>query len=399
MMKKQTSLKLLLLVAIFFGGLNMGVAQEGYKFTDVKRLPVTSVKDQNRSGTCWSFSGLSFIEAEMIRIGKQNPPDLSTMFVVRNCYLDKAVKYVRLHGNLNFAGGGAFHDIIYVWKNYGLVPNEAYPGLNYGEDNHVHGEIDALLLNYVKAVVRNPNRKLSTAWKSGFNSLLNTYFGAYPDKFSYKGKDYTPKQFAKDVVGLNPDDYVSVTSYTHHPFYEKFILEIPDNWLWGSAYNVKLDEFQQIIDYSLEHGYAVAWGTDVSEKGFSHRNGVAIVPDEDKADMSNSERLRWEKLTKKEKNALLYSFDKPVKEKQITQEMRQEAFDNYKTTDDHGMLIMGIAKDQNGKKYYIVKNSWNTNNKYGGYLYASEAFVLFKTMNVMVNKNGIPPALRKKLGL
>ncbi len=398
-MKKQTRLSLIVLVAFLFGGLNMGFSQDGYKFTDIKRLPVTSVKDQNRSGTCWSFSGLSFIEAEMIRIGKTNPPDLSTMFVVRNCYFDKAVKYVRLHGNLNLGGGGAFHDIIHVWKHYGLVPNEAYPGLNYGEDNHVHGELDEVFLNYAKSVVKNRNRKLSTAWKPGFKSLLDAYFGAYPDKFSYKGKNYTPKEFAKDVVGLNPDDYVGITSYTHHPFYEKFILEIPDNWLWGWVYNVKLEEFKQIIDYSLEHGYTVAWGTDVSEKGFSYRNGVAVVPGKDKADMSNSERSRWEKMTKAEKNKLLYSFDKPIDEKQITQEMRQEAFDNYQTTDDHGMLIIGTAKDQNGKKYYIVKNSWNKSNKYDGYLYASEAFVLYKTMNVMVNKNGIPPALRKKLKL
>ncbi len=397
-MKKRTIFKLIILVAIILGNKNLGFSQ-GYQFTDVKRLPVTSVKDQNRSGTCWSFSGLAFLEAEMIRLGKKNPPDLSTMFVVRNCYFDKAVKYVRLHGKLNLGGGGAFHDVIYVLKNYGLVPDEAYPGLNYGEDNHVHGEIDELLLNYASSIVKNKNKKLSTAWKKGFNSLLNLYFGDYPENFKYNGKSYTPKSFAKEVTGLNPDDYVGITSFTHHDFYTKFILEIPDNWLWGENYNVKINELAEIIDYSLEKGYAVAWASDVSEKGFSYRNGVAVVPGKDLADMSNSERSRWEKMTEKEKNKLLYSFDKPVEEKTITQEMRQIAFDNYQTTDDHGMLIMGTAKDQNGKKYYIVKNSWDESNKYGGYLYASKAFVLYKTTNIMVNKNAIPPALRKKLGL
>lgn len=389
----------IMLLAIVLSSITLVKAQEGYKFTDIKRLPVTSIKNQNRSGTCWSFSGLAFLEAEMIRMGKKNVPDLSTMFVVRNCYMDKAVKYVRLQGNLNFGGGGAFHDVIYVLKKYGLVPNQAYTGLNYGEDNHVHGELDNVFASYCNAVIKNKNKKLSTAWKTGFNSLLDAYFGAYPTNFKYEGKSYTPKTFAKEITGLKADDYVEISSFTHHPFYEKFILEIPDNWLWNNVYNVKINDLTQIIDYSIEHGYTVAWATDVSEKGFSYRNGVAVVPGKDIADMSNSERSRWEKMNKKEKEALLYSFDKPADEKKITQEMRQEAFDNYQTTDDHGMLIIGTAKDQNGKKYYIIKNSWAASNKYEGYMYASEAFVLYKTTDIMVNKNGIPPAIKSKLGL
>ncbi|MEN8120360.1 MAG: C1 family peptidase [Bacteroidota bacterium] len=387
---------LLALITFLFSSLNI-VAQEGYKFTDIKKLPVTSVKDQHRSGTCWSFSGLAFLEAEMIRMGKKDVANLSEMFVVRNCYYDKGIKHVRLHGALNFGGGGAFHDVTYVLKNYGLVPEEVYTGLQYGENNHVHGEIDKLLKDYVEGVINNKNKKLSTAWKTGFSGILDAYLGKQVTKFTYKGKEYTPKSFAKEVTGLNADDYVTISSFNHHSYYQPFILEIPDNWLWGEAYNLPMQEMLKVIDYSLENGYTVAWATDVSEKGFSYRNGVAIVPGKDIKEMSDSERSKWEKLSKKEKEAALYSFDNPIEEKTITQEMRQVAFDNYQTTDDHGMLIIGTAKDQTGKKYYIIKNSWNTGNKYKGYLYASEAFVLYKTTNIMVNKNAVPRDIKKKL--
>jgi len=395
---KTKYIYLLSVILFLFSSLSIN-AQDGYQFTDIKRLADTPVKDQYRSGTCWSFSGIAFLEAEMLRMGKKDVPDLSEMFVVRNCYYDKGIKHVRLHGALNFGGGGAFHDVTYVLKNYGLVPEEAYTGLQYGEDNHVHGEIDELLKDYVEGVIKNKNKKLSTAWKTGFNGILDAYFGKQITKFTYKGKEYTPKSFTKEVTGLNADNYVTISSFTHHPFYEPFILEIPDNWLWGEAYNLPMQEMMKVIDNSLENGYTVAWATDVSEKGFSHRNGVAIVPGKDLKEMSDTERSKWEKLSKKEKNAALYSFDKPVEEKKITQEMRQEAFDNYQTTDDHGMLIIGTAKDQTGKKYYIIKNSWAASNQFGGYLYASEAFILYKTTNIMVNKNAIPKDIKKKLNL
>jgi len=373
--------------------------EEGYHFTTVKELPHTSVKDQYRSGTCWAFSGLSFLESEMLRMGKPKV-NLSEMFVVYHCYIDKAIKTVRLHGNLNFGPGGAFHDVTYVLKNYGIVPEDVYTGLNYGEKKHVHGEMDDVLKGIVDAVIENKNKKLSTAWEESVTGTLDAYLGDLPTKFEYKGKDYTPKTFANEYCGLNPDDYVEITSFTHHPFYSKFKLEVPDNWEWDEVYNVPLDEMMKIIDNSLNNGYTVAWAADVSEKGFStSKKGIAVVPDADVKDMTNSELSKWEKLTDKQKNKELYKLDKPGKEKHITQEMRQEAFDDWQTTDDHGMHIIGLAKDQNGTMYYKVKNSWGDYNAWDGYFYASKPYVRYKTTCIMVNKNAIPKAIREKLGL
>lgn len=369
---------------------------EGYKFEPIVDLPATPVKDQFRSGTCWSFSGISFLESEMLRIGKK-PVDLSEMFVVRHCYADKGVKYVRLHGALNFGAGGAFHDVIYVMANYGMVPEEAYKGLNYGEAGHVHGELDGILKAYVDGVVKNPNKKLSTAWKQGYDAVIDTYLGAEPTSFTVDGKTHNPKSYVKEVMGLNADDYVQLSSYTHHPFYTTFPIEIPDNWLWGQVYNLPIDELMQVFQYSLKEGYTIGWATDVSERGFSHGNGVAVMPLTNEKEMSGSERSRWEGLSREQR--MSYGINSPAEEVNVTQEMRQEAFDNYLTTDDHGMHITGMVKDQNGKIYYKVKNSWNVDNKYQGYLYASEPFVKFKTMSIMVHKNAIPKEIRKKLGL
>jgi len=371
---------------------------EGYQFEDIYDLEATSVKDQHRSGTCWSFSGLSFLESEMIRLGKE-PADLSEMFIVRHCYADKAEKYVRLHGHLNFGPGGAFQDVIYVLKNYGIVPEQACSGLCYGEESHVHGEMDEVLKQYVDGVIKNKNKKLSPAWKEGFNGILNAYLGELPETFEVDGKSYTAQSYAKEVTGLNADDYIQVSSYSHHPFYSQFVIEVPDNWLWGKVYNVTLDDLMAIMENSLETGYTVGWASDVSEKGFSHTNGVAIVPETNTKEMSGSERSRWETMSRTERNKALYSFDKPVEEKVITQEIRQEAYDNYQTTDDHGMHITGMSKDQNGTKYFKVKNSWNTNNKYDGYFYASESFFKYKTMSIMIHKDALTKELKKKLGI
>lgn len=369
-----------------------------YVFTTIKDLPATSVKDQHRSGTCWSFSGISFVESEILRKGGPEL-DLSEMYVVRNCYAYKAERFVRMHGEINFAAGGAFYDVFWVLNNFGLVPEEAYTGLNYGEDQHVHGELDNVLKSFVTAVEQNKNRKLSTAWMSAVNGILDAYFGSIPEEVSFDSKVMSINDFNNKVIDVNAEDYISITSYTHHPFYETFILEIPDNWLWSESYNVPLDELAEICKSAVENGYTIAWGGDVSEKGFSHKNGLAIVPDGVSKVMTDSERSRWESMPQEDKDKELYKFDAPVVEKEITQEMRQEQFDNFQTTDDHGMHITGMVKDQNGSIYYKVKNSWNTDNKYDGFLYMSEPYVKLKTMNIIVHKDAVPKHIRKKLKL
>lgn len=367
-----------------------------YEFTTVKELPITPIKNQNRSSTCWSFSALSFMESELLRVGK-GEHHLSEMFIVSNAYMDKADKYVRTSGNINFAPGSSFGDVLTVWKNYGIVPNEVMSGLNYGEEIHVHNEFDAVLSGYVKALLRNPNGKYSTAWKRGFKAILDEYLGETPEKFNYRGKEYTPKSFAAELA-LNPDDYVSVTSYTHHPFYTKFALEIPDNWRWDRSYNLPIDEFMQIFDYAINNGYTIMWGSDVSEKGFTRR-GVAIVAETDVTNLSGSDQARWLGVSTRELADKMNSLEEIVQEKEITQQDRQIAFDNGQTTDDHGMHIYGIAKDQNGTKYYIVKNSWGETGDFKGIWYVSETYVKYKTMNIVVHKNSIPKELRVKLGI
>lgn len=372
--------------------------EKGYVFTEVFSVENTSVKNQYRSGTCWSFSGLAFVEAELLRTtGKEY--DLSEMFVVSHTYSDKAEKYVRLNGHLNFGAGAEVTDVFRVIKLYGMVPEAACKGLEYGVDKHTHGELDIVLNNYVEAIVKNKNRKLTPVWHDGFDRVLSTYLGELPETFEFDGKEYTPMTFAEST-GFNVDDYVEITSYSHHPYYEQFQMAIPDNWLWASIYNVHLDEMMNTIDNALENGYTIGWGADVSDKGFAWKKGVAIVPAEEKADLSGTEKEKWEALTKKEKNAAMYSFDGPTVEKEITPELRQEHYDNYLVTDDHGMLIVGTATDQDGNKFYKIKNSWGTESHiYDGYFYASEAFVKLQTIGIAVHKDAIPKKVAKKMGL
>ncbi|MBR5204554.1 MAG: aminopeptidase [Bacteroidaceae bacterium] len=373
-------------------------AKEGFEFTVVKENPITSIKNQNRAGTCWSYSGLAFIESELLRMGK-GEHDLAEMFIVHNTYLDRADKAVRTHGDISFSQGGSFYDVLFAMKNYGLVPEtEMLPGVMYGETLSNHNELSAVSDAVVAAIAKqsklqkNANNEL--LWKKAIQAVHDIYLGARPEKFTYNGKEYTPKSFAESL-GLNADDYVSLTSYTHHPFYSSFVLEIQDNWRWSQSYNLPIDELMEVFDNAIMKGYTIAWGSDVSEDGFS-RNGVAVLPDADKAqELSGSDMARWLKMKPEEKKL----NTKPQPQKWCTQEERQAAYDNFETTDDHGMQIYGIAKDQMGNEYYMVKNSWGKSGTYEGIWYASKAFARYKTMNIVVHKDALPKAIAKKLGI
>ncbi len=397
-MKKKILLLALTYAFIFFT--DYATAQisgsTAYKFNVIKELPVTSVKNQSRTSTCWSFSTLSFIESELLRMGK-GMHDLSEMFIVSNSYYDKSEKYIRTGVKINMAPGSSFGDALYVIKHYGIVPEEAMNGLNYGEEIHVHNEMDAALSGYIKAIERNPNGKLSSAWKAGVKGILNAYLGDIPQKFTYQNKEFTPNSFATSL-GVNTDDYVSITSYTHHPFYSSFALEIPDNWRWDSSYNLPIDELVQVVNNSIEKGYTVLWASDVSEKGFT-RKGIAVVPETDTKNMSGSDQERWLGLSRNEIDAKIYSLENVVKEKFVNQEIRQKGYDNLQTTDDHGMHIFGIARENNGDIFYMVKNSWGETGDYKGIWFVSETFLKYKTMNIVVHKNAIPIEIRKKLNL
>lgn len=369
-----------------------------FVFTDEIVIPVTSVKDQNKSGTCWCFSGTSFFENEIRKAGGDSL-DLSEMFTVYHCYLDKADRYVRMYGNANFAAGGSIMDVPYVWRRYGAVPEEVYRGLCYGEDKHVHGELDGELAAIVDVVTKKPNKKISPAWKKAFEGVLEAYLGKLPEKFTYKGKEYTPQSYAASLP-VNPDNYVALTSFTHHPFYEEFVFEVPDNWLWANYMNIPLDELKAVVDNALAMGYTVAWAADVSEGGFKWTDGVALMPKgKNEGDMDGTELSRWVHLSDKDRQNEKYEFKGPVEEIEVTQELRQNMFDSQETTDDHGMEIVGTARDQKGKRYYKVKNSWDTNQKYDGYLYVSEPFFLAKTLNLLVNKKAVPKDIAKKINL
>ncbi len=404
-MKKQL-IVLVMLVASSYAMSQFGYSEpvknaedSEYKLAKVAHLDATPVQSQGYTGTCWSFSALSFFESELIRKGTKNPDLLSEMYVVRKAYESKAEKFIRMDGKINFSQGGAFHDIPYVIRNYGIVPLEVYEGLNYGSDKHNHSELFAVLDGAMQGLLKHSGKAskgLTPAWKDAMNGILDAYLGEDIKEFDFKGKSYTPDSYAK-AIGLNMDEYVSLTSFTNHPQNERCMLAIQDNWAWGESYNVGLDDLMNACEYALREGYTVAWGADVSEKGFSFSNGLAINPvDESTIQVSGKDNQNFSDAgSEKVSNA----FKTPVEEVDVTPEIRQEGYDNKTTTDDHGMHIVGLYKDQNGTKYFLVKNSWGTGNYPEGYLYVSESYFKWKTINIYLHKDGLSKEMRKTLNL
>ncbi|MBQ0023195.1 MAG: aminopeptidase [Prevotellaceae bacterium] len=377
-------------------------AQDSLIFTTVVENPVTSIKNQNNSGTCWSYSSLAFLESEVL---KKHPEmkdiDLCESFLVSKTYVDRADRNIRTHGDASFSQGGSFYDAIYCMKNYGLIPEGImpYPVVEYGDSLYNFTNFFPPMEAYVTAISKSDAKKINPKWRDAVQVMNDLYFGACPEKFTYKGKEYTPKSFVENYLTLDPDDYVSLTSYTHHPFYESFILEIQDNWRWASSYNLPLEELMEVMEYSVKNGWTFAWGADVSEDGFSRRTGknrcVATVPDTKTTAGVGSDQSRW---TGEKAGANISTAD-GAGEKVITQAMRQEGYDNWTTTDDHGMQIYGIAKDQNGKEYFMMKNSWGDYGPYKGFWYVSKPYAAYKTMNIVINKNALPKHIAKKLGI
>ena len=398
--------KTILFVVMAFVALGLSAKKKeksedaGFKFTVVKENPITSVKNQNRAGTCWCYSTLAFIESELLRMGK-GEYDFSEMYIVHNTYLDRADRAVRTHGDVSFSQGGSFYDVLYGMEHFGLVPEEEMrPGVMYGDTLSNHNELTAVSNAVVAAIANGKSRSLQSdnegnmLWKKAIAAVHDIYLGERPEKFTYNGVEYTPATFYEST-GLNASDYVSLTSYTHHPFYSSFVLEIQDNWRWAQSYNLPIDELLEVFENAIMNGYTIAWGSDVSEDGFT-RDGIAVLPDVGKVqELSGSDMAHWLKLSPAEKKLTT----KPQPQKWCTQAERQLAYDNWETTDDHGMLIYGIAKDQEGTRYYMVKNSWGEAGKYKGLWYASEAFVRYKTMNIVVHKDAIPEHIAKKLNL
>lgn len=379
------------------------VDKDSLIFTTIIANPVTSIKNQNSSGTCWSYSSLAFLESEAI---KKHPEmkddlDLCESFLISKTYVDRADKHVRTHGDASFSQGGSFEDALYCMEHYGLIPEGImpYPITAYGDSLFNFGAFFPPMEAYLKSISNSNAKKIyPKAWKAALQTMLDNYFGKCPTEFEYKGKRYTPQSFVKDYLTLDPKDYVSLTSYTHHPYYSTFIIEIQDNWRWAESYNLPMDEFMRVMEEAVKNGWTFAWGADVSEEGFSRRNGknksVAIVPNTKETAGVGSDQARW---TGEKAGAKISESDN-TGEKTITPEMRQEAYDNWETTDDHGMQIYGLAKDQHGKEYFMMKNSWGESGPFKGFWYVSKPYVAYKTMNIVINKNAVPADIRKKLG-
>lgn len=368
-------------------------------FTVIKKNPITSIKDQNRSGTCWDYSTLSYFESEILKAtGKTY--DLCESFVANKTYMDRAIQVVRLHGDCQFAEGGSTYDPLYCLEHYGICPENAmpFPGTLYGDSLNNFGEFFSVMTPYVESVAKSSLKKISSQWKVGLQGILDAYLGKCPEQFTYGGKTYTPKTFAASL-GLDWNNYVSFTSFSHHPFWSQFAVEVQDNWRNPLTWNVPVDDLQKIIDNAIMNGYTIAWGGDVSEDGFT-RKGLAYNVDEKKLEnMKGSDMAHWLKLTPAKKKNIVDSLGVNVPEVVPTQKQRQERFDDWELTDDHGMLIFGIAKDQNGKEYYMVKNSWGKSGDYDGIWYMTKNFIIANTMDFMVNKNAVPKDIRKKCNI
>ena len=399
-MKKFMTLALMAIIAL---GANAekkdSVNKNKPVFTVIKENKITSIKDQNRSGTCWAYSGLGFFETEILKKSGKSV-DLCESFVINKTYMDRAIMAVRMHGDVSFSQGGSCTDVKYCLQNYGICPEDKmpFPGSLYGDSLNNFNEFFSVLTPYVEAVAKSSARKISNQWKVGFQGILDAYLGKCPETFSADGKDYTPQSYAQSL-GLNMDDYVSITSYTHHPVYTAFVLEVQDNWRWEPSYNLPMDEMMRVIDNAVNEGYCVLWGGDVSEEGFT-RSGIALNLDAKALPgLSGSDMAHWLKLTPAKKRDMIDSLGVYAPEAVATQEMRQQAYDSWELTDDHGMLIYGIAKDQTGREYYMVKNSWGETGEYKGIWYMSKNYIARSTMDYMVNKNAIPKDIRKKLGI
>jgi len=401
-MKKLLTIALLALIAL---GAQAAKKKEAAKpsnkpvFTTIKENPITSMKDQNRSGTCWDYSTLSYFESEVLKATGKTV-DLCESFVANKTYMERAIQVVRYHGDCQFAQGGSAEDVLHTLKTHGICPEGAmpFPGSLYGDSLNNFNEFFSLLEPYVAAISKSTAKKISNQWKVGLQGILDAYLGECPEKFTYEGKEYTPKTFVKSL-GLNLDDYVSITSYTHHPFYTAFAVEVQDNWRFPLSYNLPMDEMMKIIDNAIEQGYTVAWGGDVSEDGFT-RQGLAYAIDTKVTEsLAGSDMAKWLKMTADKKKNLIDSLGCKVPELVPTQELRQERFDNWQLTDDHGMQIFGLAKDQNGKEYYMVKNSWGETGDYKGVWYMTKAYIATNTMDYLINKKAIPADIRKKLGI
>lgn len=368
-------------------------------FTVIKKNPITSIKDQNRSGTCWDYSTLSYFESEILKAtGKTY--DLCESFVANKTYMDRAIQVVRLHGDCQFSEGGSTYDPLYCLEHYGICPEKAmpFPGSLYGDSLNNFGEFFSVMTPYVQSVAKSSLKKISSQWKVGLQGILDAYLGKCPEQFTYEGKTYTPKTFAASL-GLDWNNYVSFTSFSHHPFWTQFAVEVQDNWRNPLTWNVPIDDLQKILDNAIMNGYTIAWGGDVSEEGFT-RKGLAYNVDEKKLEnMKGSDMARWLKLTPAKKKSIVDSLGVNVPEVVPTQKQRQERFDDWELTDDHGMLIFGIAKDQNGKEYYMVKNSWGKSGDYDGIWYMTKNFIIANTMDFMVNKNAVPKDIRKKCNI